>query len=117
MDELIQIASDYAESIITISGALAAIGAVAVWIYRKIFRPAIQTIDAINELISVQLNANGGYSLIDKVNRLETYHVQQLLTNKELTKSQRDIVDRLRRVESQTCPYIILPEEIEVDDS
>lgn len=109
MDEALlrHIASDIAEPMIVILTALAGLGGAMFWIYKKVIKPAVTTIDALNEIVSYHLKTNGGRSLLDKVNRMER---SAMLSSVAESKFHKEVIERLEKLESNT--KVLLPEEI-----
>ena len=102
------LANDYAQPLIVILAALAAIGGAGLWGYRKVLRPTIATIDAIQEIVAYQLQPNGGSSLVDRFKKME----RNLATGQVAdAKFQANILHRLSKVEAATCPYVVIPDD------
>lgn len=107
-DFLRHIASDFAEPTIVILTAMAGLGGSMFWTYKKVIKPAITTIDALNEIVSYHLKTNGGKSLLDKVNRMEK---AALVSSVSEAKFHKEVLDRLTALESNT-KALVIPEEL-----
>lgn len=104
------LAHDYAEPSIVILTALAAIFGAMLATYKKVIKPTIITIDALNELVAYHLQSNGGKSLLDKVNKLER---NISTTSVSEAKFHKEVLERLARVETAMCPLVTSSEEVE----
>jgi len=68
---MMNLIADYAEPLLIILGAMGAVGAAMLWIYRKLIRPSVLMLIAVQDIVEYQFKPNKGHSLIDKINSIE----------------------------------------------
>ena len=68
---MMDLIADYAEPFMIIIGAMGAVGAAILWMYRKLLKPSVLMLIALQELVEFQFKPNGGTSLVDKIDKIE----------------------------------------------
>lgn len=90
---------------ILVAGAVAtALGAMlmfAVRAYRGV-RDFMVSANAASKLINAELTRNGGGSLLDKVNKIEPYHIEAKRRLDAIEEGHKAIVRRLDKIEAAT---------------
>ncbi len=111
---IVELVTDYADNVIVISTALAAVGAGLAWVYRKLIRPTHVMVAHIMELTEYELKPNGGGSLVDRVAKIAANHtdsLRQIAANhadaqkhwETLEANDVAIVKRLEKIEAATA--------------
>lgn len=107
----VEIVQEYAKTLTVVIAALAAVGGAIAWTHLRLIRPVIKAIEAIHELVEFQLRANGGSSLVDKVNRIDGNHQEAERHWRELERTTDAINNRLDKIDRATANPKEVPDD------